>query len=131
MTTKPTQWSLKLLREEGWHPVVVEHWNPHARIRQDLFGFADILAIRAGSPPLLVQTTSGSNASARRTKILETRLALLAIEAGFEIVVHGWRERTKTLPRRLRVEAITKEDFACRDTPSASTPSCTTTSGTG
>ena len=42
----PTQRTLARLRQEGALEVaIVEHWNPHARIRQDLFGFIDILAI--------------------------------------------------------------------------------------
>jgi hypothetical protein len=34
----PTQRSLAYLRAEGWQVAIVERWNPHARIRQDLFG---------------------------------------------------------------------------------------------
>ena len=62
----PTQRTLKYLREIGYHAEVVERWNPHARIRQDLFGFGDIIAIRWGeSGPLLVQCTGGANMSKR------------------------------------------------------------------
>ena len=45
MATSPTQLSLKKLREEGYTVAVVEHWNSFARIRQDLFGFIDLLAL--------------------------------------------------------------------------------------
>ncbi len=41
----PTARSLITLRRRGALPAVVERWNPHAKIRQDFLGFADILAV--------------------------------------------------------------------------------------
>ena len=41
----PTARSLAALRARGCLAGVVEKWNPHAHIRQDLFGFADLVAI--------------------------------------------------------------------------------------
>ena len=70
MTTSPTTLSLKALRDAGYVAAVVEHFNPHKRIRQDLFGFIDIIAIRPGET-LAVQTTSRSNMAARVRKIAE------------------------------------------------------------
>jgi len=87
----PTSRSIKLLKDDGWLPAVVERWNPHARIRQDLFGFADILAIQPGKEPLLVQVTSTGWAS-RIKKIVALPLAATALSAGFRIEVHGWRK---------------------------------------
>jgi hypothetical protein len=46
--SSPTQRSLRHMRDLGYLVAVVEHWNPHARIRQDLFGWIDLLAIRDG-----------------------------------------------------------------------------------
>lgn len=89
--TSPTQRSLALLRERGYVAEVVERWNPFARVRHDLFGFADIIAIKPGDR-LLVQTTSGSNVAARIAKIGDNELAQVAREAGFGIHVHGWRK---------------------------------------
>src|SRR3974390_1777944 len=34
------------LEEKGWHVAIVEHWNQWARIRQDLYGLMDLVAIR-------------------------------------------------------------------------------------
>ena len=45
MASSPTQRSLKLLRDEGYTAQVVERWNPHARVRQDLFGVIDTAAM--------------------------------------------------------------------------------------
>ena len=47
MAISPTQRTLKRLREKEEYPLVtiVERWNAFAKIRQDLFGIIDILAI--------------------------------------------------------------------------------------
>ena len=92
--TSPTQRSLAVLREQGYTVAIVEHWNPFARIRQDLFGFIDLLALK-GTETLAVQTTSASNMSARVKKIGEHELVGKVREAGWKIVVHGWRKDSK------------------------------------
>lgn len=114
MKTSPTQRSLAHLRKIGWTAAITEHWNPHAFIRQDLFGFADLLCLKAGEPHLIVQTTSGNNAAARVTKILAEPKARLWLETGGTIVVHGWAKRGARGKRKLwtlREEAITLTDF--------------------
>lgn len=89
----PTQRSLALLREEGYTVAIVEKWNPHVRIRQDLFGFIDLLAIRKGET-LAVQTTS-TGVSSRIKKIMESEYLPKVRDAGWRIVVHGWRKNSK------------------------------------
>ena len=42
----PTQRSLEYLREQGYHPEVVEKYNSFTRRTNDLWGFVDILAIK-------------------------------------------------------------------------------------
>ena len=60
----------KLLEARNWRVAVTEHWNSFARIRQDLFGFADLIAIdRDKGEIILVQVTSQGNHSTRRNKI--------------------------------------------------------------
>jgi hypothetical protein len=90
--SSPTQRSLEFLREQGYFAAVVERWNPHARIRQDLFGFIDILAVREGET-LAVQATSGDNVSKRVTKISEHENVAAVRAAGWRIHVHGWSKR--------------------------------------
>src|SRR5690606_3511155 len=87
----PTQRSLKRLREEGYKPWIVEHWNSFAKIRQDLFGFVDILAVK-DKETLGVQTTSYSNISARVKKIKESEYYPILKGAGWRIAAHGWRK---------------------------------------
>jgi hypothetical protein len=55
--TSPTKRTLAKLRKEGYLCAIVEKFNRFAGIRQDLFGFIDILAIREGEI-IGVQTTS-------------------------------------------------------------------------
>ena len=85
----PTSLTLRKLREDGYTAEVVERWNPHARIRQDLFGFVDVLAVRAGET-LAVQTTSATNVSSRIHKIADSPNIAIVREAGWTIRVHGW-----------------------------------------
>lgn len=87
----PTARTLAWLRKEGYTAAVVEKWNCHTRIRQDLFGFADVLAFRQGEW-LLVQATSGSNTSSRVAKITANDTAKVWIDSGGRILVVGWRE---------------------------------------
>ena len=104
----PTQRSLKLLRDEKWVVAIVEKWNQWAKIRIDLFGFGDLLAIRDGTA-LIVQTTSGSNVSARIEKIKanqDARRWLLAPNHFIE--VHGWRKVGAKGKRKL---------WECREVP--------------
>lgn len=88
----PTVRSLALLRARGYLCKVVEHWNAHAGIRQDLWG-ADILAVKQGEPPLLVQTTTQANQSARIKKLQALPSTTFLLRAGWEIHVHGWNEK--------------------------------------
>lgn len=85
----PTQRSLKALKDKGYLPVVVERWNAFAKIRQDLWGWCDILAIRKNEV-LAVQVTSAANVSARIKKIQESDTVAKVRDAGIRIEVHGW-----------------------------------------
>ena len=104
----PTSRSLEKLRAAGWLVAVVERWNPWAKCRQDLFGFADLLAVK-GNTTLAVQTTNGANVAARLDKIRGTQAAALWLESPSRaIVVHGWR---KTGPRGKRKTWQCREIF--------------------
>lgn len=89
MTISPTTLTLKHLRDQGYTAEVVEHWNSHARIRQDLFGFVDVLAVK-GDETLAVQTTSAANVSTRINKIAASPHVGAVRDAGWTIRVHGW-----------------------------------------
>lgn len=123
----PTKRSLKLLRSEGFLCHVVEHWNAFAHVRQDAFGFGDILAVSEtlhsklirgpdtimGNPAealdhnyegvWLIQCTSGDNHAARVKKIRSKECwsnAVKWLRAGGRIAVMSWRKsRRHWIPR--------------------------------
>ena len=85
----PTQRSLALLRERGYLTAVVERWNPHAKIRQDLYGVADLIAVRP-LEVMFVQTTSGDHVAERIAKVKAHANYERIIESGILFFVHGW-----------------------------------------
>lgn len=87
----PCQRSLKFLRDQGRTVAVVEHWNPFAGIRQDLFGVIDLVAI-GGGVTIGVQTTSGNNVSARVAKMKASPHYDTLRTSGWKLCVHGWRK---------------------------------------
>jgi hypothetical protein len=98
----PAQRSLALLREQGYSAQITEHWNPFAHIRQDLFGFLDIIGIKSGVTGVLgIQTTSTGNLSARVKKILAIPEAQIWLSSGGKILVHGWSKKGKAGKRKL------------------------------
>jgi hypothetical protein len=97
----PTQRSLAKLRKEGWFVAVVEHWNPYAKVRQDLFGFGDLLAIQ-GNVIMLVQTTTGDHVAERISKIRECPAAAIWLGSSTRLIeVHGWRKIGERGKRKL------------------------------
>lgn len=88
----PTQRSLAYLKAAGYRAVVVERWNPFARVRQDLWG-ADVLAIKRGSPLLAVQCTTGANVASRIAKLRTGEFDDLWHSVGAVIEVWGWAKR--------------------------------------
>lgn len=87
----PTQRTLAELRKRGYLAAVVERWNPHAHIRQDLFGFVDVLGIKGGET-IAIQTTSGDHVADRVQKIADSDKVGILRKAGWRIAVWGWRK---------------------------------------
>ena len=86
----PTQRSLAFWRAAGYLCDVVEHWNPHAFVKNDLYGFIDVLCVK-GEDIVGVQATSGDHVAHRVTKITEHANYPLVC-AAIRIVVQGWRK---------------------------------------
>lgn len=87
----PTQRSLAYMREHGYLCEVTERWNPFAKIRQDLYGFIDVLCV--GEDIVGVQTTTKENMKARINKIANHDNYAAVIASGMRIVVHGWHKK--------------------------------------
>lgn len=89
----PTQRSLKYLRDKGYAAEVVERFNIYSKTRHDLFNMWDIVALGTGEVGITgIQTTSGSNVSARIKKLQANPLFTRWVDAGNGAYVHGWRK---------------------------------------
>jgi hypothetical protein len=96
-SSSPTQRTLKELRKRGCPLVqVVERWNPHARVRQDLFGIIDVIAIAADGDIIAVQACSGGggDAAERVRKISDSPALPHLRKAEITILVHAWRKNS-------------------------------------
>ena len=102
---------MKYLREQGYTVAKVEQRlqipdkdNPGRLIpvTRDAFNIADLIAVKIGEPgTLYVQTTTGSNASARIVKINENPAMDVILKSGNRIHVHGWAKRGPRGARKL------------------------------
>ena len=82
-TRSPTARSLDLLRWSNYTAGIVEAWIPGSGIRRDLFGIADLIAIRTReSGALLVQATSLPNISTLRRKAMASQALRTWLSSG-------------------------------------------------
>lgn len=105
-STSPTQRTLAECRKRGWTAQVVERWNPHAKVRVDLFGVIDVVAItpRDGSrhPQLIgIQACAGASHATRRDKILAEERARMFVEASCRLELWSWSQRGASGKRKL------------------------------
>jgi hypothetical protein len=96
----PTQRSLKKWRDAGWLVAVVEKWNPYVKVRNDLFGLFDLLAIR-GNETVGIQTTTASHINVRVDKIKPNPNLDLWCVGNRRAVVEGWSKRGARGKRKL------------------------------
>lgn len=90
----PTQRSLKYWKGQSAYVAKTEHWNAFAHVRQDLFGFADLVVLRLDQKGVLaIQTTSAKNISSRVAKIQSLPAAKAWLEADNQIIVEGWSKK--------------------------------------
>ena len=87
------QRSLTVLRKRGETCAVTEHWNPHAHIRQDLFGFIDAIALAPGRFTAIQVVNTHLDDHIR--KIYESKNALAWVHAGGKIMIHNWKLRVR------------------------------------
>lgn len=116
--TTPTQKTLAYLRRQGYVCAIVEKYNHHLRVRQDLFHFIDVLGV-GPLGTIAVQTTAKSGFPNRWGKItgktvpkdkkeedrmLAIRTNVLAcLSANWVLEVHGWDKAETRQPRIQRV----------------------------
>lgn len=76
----------------GYDVFRVDYYDARFQRQHDLLGFADMLALKKGCPPLLVQLTSKSNMGERYKKILSLSASSLWLSTGGQIQVIGWEK---------------------------------------
>lgn len=111
----PTARSLQWLKSQGWQIARTEHWNSFAKIRQDVWGFADALgcksehvqgvhdgfyAVGTLDEIALFQFTTTANMRAREKKIRASKEAAYWLKCGGRIYVHGWSKKGKRNQRK-------------------------------
>ena len=91
MPSTLTKRTIDKMRKEGYLCQVVETFNRFAGVKNDLFGFLDVLCVRENEV-LGIQVTSQSNMQARIDKILKHKNYLPVKRSGMKIVVQGWKK---------------------------------------
>ena len=119
-----TQRTLRYLRENGAKAAIVERFNPYAGrfgIRQDLFGFIDLIALVPDEGIVGIQSTSGNCHSRHRKKILEetTQEAIDWLKYDGKIWLMSWSKKKlrrggKQRVWMPRIEKITLETFGLK-----------------
>lgn len=120
----PTQRTLRELRNQGRICGIVERFNAYAGphgLRQDLFGFIDIIALDTQRGIVAIQSC-GSAFSAHLKKITEERndACFEWLRCGGKVELWGWRKIKlsrggKALRWTPRVKEITLEDLTQKE----------------
>lgn len=88
--------TMSWLRKKDYTVAKVERWNAFAHIRQDLFGFADILAIHPKHTGVLAVQTTHKNFLKDHTQLLKNRESVRTwLEAENRIWLIGWEKAWK------------------------------------
>jgi len=87
-----------------------EHWNPFAKIRQDLFGFIDAIALYLpvdgkGGQICALQCVN-THLPEHIEKILTNASAQWWLACGGKIVIHNWKQRSKNKIKKWHCEVI-------------------------
>lgn len=113
-SASPTQRSLQYFRKTGWHAGIVERWNSHVGIRQDLFGFVDLILIKpAVFGTTFVQVSSFGGLPARIRKVLDDekmRAVLVSLLiARNQMWFVGWRKVGRFWQPTIRQAALVNQ----------------------
>jgi len=113
-----TSRTLEYLRDKGWDVGIVERFNSFAGrrgVRQDLFGFIDIIAL--GDAKIIgVQSCGISSFSEHDKKILDNPLALRWLKSGGRLLLIGWgkvklKRGSKAMRWQPRIKEYKIKDF--------------------
>lgn len=112
----PLSRTLRWCEENGYTKQKVEHYNFFSKRRIDLFGFADIVAIKSSEVGCLaLQVTSNDHVADHITKVSSGAIfnnLKVWLEAKNRFEIHGWGKKGKRGERKtwqLRVVPLTLE----------------------
>lgn len=84
--------SKALLEKEGYIVGKTEMpWNQFSKVRKDLFGIMDGVAIDGKGPIVGLQVTDGNKVHEHLIKALESNALPLWLQSGGRFVIHAWR----------------------------------------
>lgn len=98
--SSPTQRSKAYAESLGYQVAIVERWNQWAKVRQDLYGFIDLLCLKEGACLIAIQATSTGNMNSRIAKIKTLPASWKWITSGNRLEVWGWALRGKKGKRK-------------------------------
>lgn len=104
---------MNAMRDAGYTCGVVEKWNMHARIRQDLYGFIDLIAMGRGGI-IGVQATTMAHKADHLDKIIAEPRAITWLRAGGRIQLWSWRKLKVKVNRKswqADIQEVTLKDF--------------------
>lgn len=80
------------LRDRGWTVGKTEQWNPHVRIRQDLFGFIDAIAVKEGEVRAIATQSCSLNRNADHIRKIRGSTSFLTVQCAMYVCVFAWRK---------------------------------------
>lgn len=86
----PTELTMRHCRGLGWVVQKVEHWNSFAKVRQDLFGCIDVVALGDGQI-LGIQCTTRHHMAERMAKARAEARITRWLQCGGLFEVWGWQ----------------------------------------
>lgn len=90
----PCARSMAWLRRQGYTVARVEHWNPWAHRRVDLFGFADLVGLHPRQPGVLaVQATTDTHSTSHLATARQSKELALWLKTGNRFSLHLWAKR--------------------------------------
>lgn len=95
--------SIKILKSEGFHCGITEKYNSFVKIKNDLFGFADLVAFKKDlkNIVLAINATTNSNLSNHIKKYSENKILKDWIECGHRFEIWCWSKMGKMGKRKL------------------------------
>lgn len=94
--------TLELFRDRGWLACVVERYNSFIKVKNDAFGFGDVLACHEGPPPwIMLAQVCGADVASHIDKIRIEPRTRTWLQSGGCIYIYGWTKRGEAGKRKV------------------------------